>query len=361
MPQALPGVPLILLLITLLSLPFRLGSQLFQNLLLGLQAVRAYNGIELLSGGLGLGVIVGLLAFRVLDVASLVIVSSILAVVVCVLAVRAVGARASLSWTLDWGMLRAGVGYGIIFFVNNLLAFLLLKSDFFLVNHFLGTGSVGIYSVAVQISDVLLLVPTTLGTLLFPRLSATEDSIERTHTCLQFARLTAGGMGLLCALAGFLSPVLIPILFGASFYPAWKPLALLLPGIWLLALENVLVMYLAATRLPLWIPGLWLVGLSLNVGLNVWLLPHFGLTAAAMTSSLAYAIVAIGIFSLFRRETGANLGDILVPRRLDLVKVMVHLQGRRNESASTALVAGVAGARECSGPEASRAKPLGPV
>ncbi|MBI4200054.1 MAG: oligosaccharide flippase family protein [Chloroflexi bacterium] len=330
-PDLLPGVPLVLLLVTVLSLPFLLGSQLFQNLLLGMEAIRAYNGLELLRTGLGLGAVLGLFGLRALNVASLILASAILAVAVCVLAVRAVGARAVLSWRFDALTFRAALGYGVIFFVNNLLAFLLLKSDLFLVNHFLGTGGAGIYSVSVQIADLLLMAPATLGTLLFPRLSAIQDPIERTQTCLQFARLAGGGMAVACLLAGITSPGLIPLIFGAAFYPAWVPLVILLPGIWLLALESVLVMHLAAKRLPILIPGLWLLGLVFNVGLNVWLLPRLGLAAAAMTSSLAYAVVAIGVFALFRRETGASLWEITVPRRMDWQKVVRRLQGYRGK------------------------------
>jgi O-antigen/teichoic acid export membrane protein len=334
LPGLLPGVPIGLLLVTILSLPFLLASQLFQNLLMGMEAVRAYNWIELARTGLGLGVVLGLFAFQALNVTSLVCGSAFLAGVVCTLSVRAVGARAALSWRFDLATFRAAFGYGVIFFANNLLAFLLLKSDFFLVNHFLGLDEVGIYSVAVQAADLLLLAPATLGTLLFPRLSAIQDATERTQTCLQFARLTSTGMGAACLAVGLISPVAIPLVLGAAFQPAWRPLAMLLPGVWLLAVENVLVMHLAARRLPLLIPGLWLFGLALNIGLNVFLLPRLGLAAAAMTSSLAYAVVAIGVFALFRAETGARLREVAMPRRREWVAVWRRLGGGQAEGAS---------------------------
>jgi O-antigen/teichoic acid export membrane protein len=360
-PDLLPEVPWVLLLVTIFSLPFLLGSQLFQNLLLGMEAVGAYNWIEMLRTGLALSAILALFAFRLLNPASVVLLSAILAIGVFALTVRSVWARAALSWRFDAAMFRSALSYGLIFFVNNMLAFLLLKSDFFLVNHFLGMSGVGIYSVSVQIADLLLLAPATLGMLLFPRLSAIQDPIERTQTCLQFARLTAVGMATACFLTGIFSPVLIRFFFGAAFQPAWTPLSVLLPGIWLLALENVLIMHLAAGRLPIVVPGLWLLGLGVNVGLNLWLLPLLGLTAAALASTLAYALVAIGVLVLFVRETGASLGEALVPRHADLVKVVRHLRGHWDEGAPKALALGGAGMQECSGPEASQAKPLGPV
>jgi O-antigen/teichoic acid export membrane protein len=204
----------------------------------------------------------------------------------------------------------------MVFFLNNLLAYLLLKSDYFLVNSLLGMRDVGVYSVAVQIADLLLLAPATVATLLFPRLSAIVDSAERTRMCLQCTRITAGVMAVGCGLVGALSPWMVPWIWGAAFAPAWVPLTLL-PGLWLLMLENVVVMHLAAEGLPLAIPGLWLSGLLLNVGLNVWWLPRLGPAGAAMTSSIAYAAVSVGVFWLFRRRTGAEWGAIFLPGAAD--------------------------------------------
>jgi O-antigen/teichoic acid export membrane protein len=205
----------------------------------------------------------------------------------------------------------------MVFFLNNLLAFLLLKSDYFLVNCLLGVREVGIYSVAVQIADLLLLVPATVATLLFPRLSAIADPGERTQMCLQCGRITAAAMAAGCALAGGLGPWLVAAVWGSAFAPAWVPLLLLLPGVWILTLENVIVMHLAAERLPLAIPMFWLSGLLLNIGLNLWWIPRLGPAGAAITSSVAYAAVSVGVFHLFRRRTGAAWVALLVPKPAD--------------------------------------------
>jgi len=320
-----PGVPWPLLVVTVVSVPFSLGSQLFQSLLLGLEAIRAYNGVELLRMGLGLAGILCLFLLHQLSVTSVVLLSAVLAALVCAMTLWTLGRQAQLSWSWDEEVWREALTYGMLFFINNLLAYLLLKSDLFLVNHFLGLEAVGIYSVAVQIADLLLLAPATLGMLLFPRLSGIPAPAERARTCLQFARLTAAGMAAACFLAGCAGPLLIPLVLGAPFQPAWIPLALLLPGVWLLALENVLIMHLAAHRLPLTVPGLWLGGLALNVGLNVWLLPRLGVSAAALTSTVAYAVVSLGVFCLFRRETGSGLSEVMVPRRVDWDKLVHRL------------------------------------
>jgi O-antigen/teichoic acid export membrane protein len=330
-PKLLPGIPHTLLLLTVLSLPFLLGSQLYQNLLLGMEAVPAFNRIEFLRTWLWLATVLSLLMLRVLNVVSVVSASTIVAIIVFVLTLRSVSVRSSLSWRFHPGTFRVAISYGIIFFLNNALAFLLLKSDFFLVNYFLGTGGVGVYSIAVQLADLLLLAPATLATLLFPRLTAVKDPAERAAMCVQFARLAAAGMAASCLLAGCFSPTLIDLLFGVPFYAAWKPFVILLPGIWLLSVENVLIMQLAAKRLPFQIPLLWLVALVVNAGLNFLLIPRFGLPAAAMTSTLGYSIVAVGVFFLFRQEMDVGMAEIIVPRREDWLSAIQQFRALRGE------------------------------
>ena len=79
----------------------------------------------------------------------------------------------------------------------------------------------------------------------------------------------------------------------------------LLPGVWILAIENVLVMYLAADRLPLSIPAFWCLGLALNLGCNVVLLPRLGSEADLHKVVLA-VLVALARFG----EAGATLGAL---------------------------------------------------
>ena len=316
-PDLLSEIPLSLLVVAVLSLPFLLASQLLQSLLLGMEAIPAFNLLDVFRTVVGLAVLVVLAGLGWFTVAALVWTSSLLAVLGAAVTWGLIRERSRMAWRFARGFLREMLGYGMVFFLNNLLAFLLLKSDYFLVNSLLGVREVGVYSVAVQIADLLLLVPATVATLLFPRLSAIADTAERTRMCLQCARITAGAMAVGCALVGGLGPWVVAWVWGAAFAPAWVSLVLLLPGVWILTLENVVVMHLAAERLPLAIPVLWLSGLLLNVGLNLWWIPRLGPAGAAMTSSIAYAAVSVGVFWLFQRRTGAGWAALLVPRAED--------------------------------------------
>ena len=72
-------------------------------------------------------------------------------------------------------------------------------------------------------------------------------------------------------------------MYGARFADASIQLLILLPGIYLVSIEAVLVHISRAVGLPLAIPLFWLVTLALNVGLNFALVPAWGARGAALS------------------------------------------------------------------------------
>ena len=81
--------------------------------------------------------------------------------------------RAPSRWSL--ASLRSGLGYGVRAYLGSLFAFLVLKSDILLVKYLRGAEETGYYAIAVGLADILMMLPTVVGTVLFPRLSAAPD------------------------------------------------------------------------------------------------------------------------------------------------------------------------------------------
>ncbi len=65
--------------------------------------------------------------------------------------------------------------------------------------------------------------------------------------------------------------------------------------------------HFSGTGLPIAIPLFWMIVLALNVWLNLSLVPTFGARAAAVSSSLCYALMFLLVAGLFRVRTGKSL------------------------------------------------------
>jgi len=330
LPALVPNVSWGLLAVTLATIPPAFVLLFFQNILLGQRRIGAYNLLDISGKLVALPLVVCILFVFRGGVPELVAAGAVLSYATAWLAVRLAFAGVAARFRLDTGLMRRMLGYGLRAYVACLLAYLIIRSDMLLVNYFLGTAQTGIYAVAVNLADLLLVFPTAIGAMLFPRISAAPaDAGELTA---RVCRHTAAGMLFLGLGAGLVAPWLIRLLFGAAFAGAAGPFRLLLPGILALSLETILMNDLSGRGLPpvvILVPG---VGLALNLALNLAFLPRYGLAAAALASSLAYLGMLGLAWKAFARRTGVGLSTCLLLRAEDLAALAARLRdwwGRR--------------------------------
>jgi O-antigen/teichoic acid export membrane protein len=289
-PDLFPGIPFGLLLVTAAVLPFHFMILLYQNTLLGQGEVALFNLLEAGNKVITFALLAGWLLFFSGGPAGAVVLFAALAVVNGTISALACARRTPFRPGFDGGLFREMIRYGGRVYLACLLAFLVIRSDLLLVNYFLGTAEAGVYSIAVQISDALLLLPVTIGMILLPRVAAEEASggVEVTARILRHTALLLTGLVMVAAI--LVGPV-VRICYGHGFEGAALATLCLLPGIWALGLNGVLMNHFAGRGMPavtLYAP---LAGLLLNVGLNLVVVRRYGIAGAAATSSLAYALM----------------------------------------------------------------------
>ncbi len=181
--------------------------------------------------------------------------------------------------------------YGVKVYVAALFSFLVLRIDLLMVQDLLGSREAGLYSVAVNMVDLIYVLPVIVGTLLFPQLAGTECPEERWTR----ARRATGRVLLVTAALGLCSIPLanpaIRILYGPDFLPAVAPFLWLLPAVLLLSVSTILNNYLAAEGMPWVVVAAPAAGAALDVALNWILLPWLGIVGASISSVAAYALV----------------------------------------------------------------------
>lgn len=289
-----------------------------QGIVLAEKHVFAYNLPELISG---VTVLVGTIA-ALLILGPHIVPLIILAVVTQLLIAATLGvyiARAvPFRFAPSLPLLKQQVIYGLKNQVASLSWVVLLQSDLLLCNYFLGRSSAGVYSVAVSLGVPLTLSGTVVGTLIFQRVSADERRSNRVHNTNQVMRtLTALVIGIVTIIAVGATWA-VPIIYGSGFGGASKALLLLLPGLCALSLQLVLMNFLAGEGSPPVIYIAPLIGVLLNLGPNLYVIPHYGINGAAVTSTVGYTIVFVIVLVYYMRTTGSSPADVLRPRARDL-------------------------------------------
>src|SRR6202007_2214620 len=81
-------------------------------------------------------------------------------------------------------------------------------------------------------------------------------------------------------IAAFAAAPIISLAFGWKFLPAVGPFIWLMPGTYFLGIETVMVQLLNSEGFPPIIVVAWILDTLINVVLNFWAIPHYGITGA---------------------------------------------------------------------------------
>ncbi|HEU5460144.1 MAG TPA: polysaccharide biosynthesis C-terminal domain-containing protein [Pyrinomonadaceae bacterium] len=316
-PDLFGFVSLELIRIAAISVPFQLLTLIGLNILLAMGKVREFNLLDL--AGQSFALINAVVALVVLEGYLLTLVlwntmASILTglAVALLLAISAKRLTAS-KWRADMALFGRMIQYGLKFHVSILMSIIIIRADLLVVNHYRGAAEAGVYSVASQFGLLLMLLPGVIATLLFPRVTAEQDA--RGETTCQVTRYTTFIMFLCCVGAVPLS-LLLPVLYGAAFSQATGLLLILLPGVYLIGLESVLVQHFNALGLPRAIPIYWVITLVLNLILVFTLVPRYGAQGAAIASTISYAAIFALVALHFHTSTGRSFSEVFVLRSL---------------------------------------------
>lgn len=280
-----------LLALTFVAIPLGLASLLFQNLLIGTQRIRAYNVIDLTTRVLAVVMVAATVPLHVVSPAvvfTIVQLAVVMSVVWTLLHLRpalGAGPRVSLK------RLHGGLDYGLRAYLGSLAAFLVLKSDIVMVSYLRGNAETGYYSIAVGLADILLMLPGVIGTVLFPRLAAAPDLGARWQLAGRVLKVMLVGTPFALVATLVLARPLIWFAYGRQWDPSFAAVAWLMPGVGCLAINMILMNLFASCGMPRIVVVSPLVALVFNVAANLVLIPRLGFVGAAITSSVAYALM----------------------------------------------------------------------
>ena len=179
------------------------------------------------------------------------------------------------------------------------------------------------YAVASQVANLLMMLPGVIATLLFPRVASDPD--PRGEFALRVTRHTSFLMLIICAVSAAGS-LLLPLVYGVRFADAVVQLLILLPGVYLVSIESVLVQHFTGTGLPVAIPIFWLITLAVNLGLNLGFVPAFGARGAAVISTISYVLIFLFVAVYFCLKTDRTPSEILLLRNRELANLLSRVR-----------------------------------
>lgn len=206
-------------------------------------------------------------------------------------------------WYSSWSKAKELFGQGWVVYLGSIFAVIYLKIDQVMLRWLLGPESVGLYAVAAQLSEAWYFVPTAIVASIFPKLIKLREENEAIfNQRLQQLFDLLFVFALVVAIAvSICADVIIRLFFGAAYASSasvlvihiWASLFVFMRAPfskWIL-IENALMFSLITQG----------AGALLNVALNFWLIPIYGIQGAAVATLVSYSVASFFSLVIYKK------------------------------------------------------------
>lgn len=285
------GIDPLFLVLTLATLPLGIVSLFFNRILQLRQRIIQYN-LTLFVGSLLSLSFVFLMIFvfnkGVLGCCEAFLVAKMLSTALVAYWVFSLLGRIG---KVNFRLLKEMIRNGVIIQVAVVMATLGDWIGLFIVMYYMDLKSVGWYVTALGFARLTLFISTSLRMMLQSKM-APEVENERVLSSLTITVVqhTIIWMFLACVGLAIGGKILIGIMYGEVFYPSYKLLLFVIPGVFANGIAKVLSSYLIAMGKFAVLTVIGGFSLSLNLCLLLLLVPEFGMIGAAFSISIYYII-----------------------------------------------------------------------
>jgi O-antigen/teichoic acid export membrane protein len=248
--------------------------------------------------------------------------------ITAVLCVRIVGRHGLAAPSL--AVTRRTLWYGIRAHSMSTANVINTRLDLLIIPAFIAASSVGLYSIATNISWIVVTASGGVAGMAFPRAAA--RGLDGRDTVLKSLYATLLIASVIALLLAAVTTSAVPIIYGSAFVGSLGPLRILLIGAVFYACGATVWAGLYALNRPFTAALSQFAGAAVTVVGLLLFLRTGGIQAAAIVSSVTYAFIFILALALYRRAADLRWRDMLV--RPSLISVWIHdarrgLLGRR--------------------------------
>lgn len=207
------------------------------------------------------------------------------------------------KWHFDWSVAKELLRDSWPLMLGSFFALIYMQVDKIMINHIMGSVSVGYYSVAVSLSEVYFFITTTLTNSLSPSIvnAKKKNYILYINRLQQMYNLLMKIAFILIFFTFFFSEEIIIILYGESYKQSISVLNIYIWSTIFVFLSNGSWQYYINENLQRIAFFRLLLGAILNIFLNIYLIRRNGLYGAAYSTLISYALSSYFINFFFKK------------------------------------------------------------
>jgi O-antigen/teichoic acid export membrane protein len=211
------------------------------------------------------------------------------------------------------------ITYGIKTHIGKIAERVHARACIFIIGALSSTSDIGLFSVTIGISETLLYFSNAASLAIFSRVKNEQEQQARdARTVLRHVLPIAITLSVFLNFAG---QYIIEVFFGNAFTAAYSALKFILPGVTVYTIYPIVSAYLINIGKSTIASVCSIMGLCCNVVLNIFLIPHYGIEGAAISSSISYAATALFSLMIFIRHSQSSVFSALLLSAEDINKI----------------------------------------
>ena len=229
-----------------------------------------------------------------------------------------------------WIDIKQFYRYSLQVLAANVLFFLVYRVDYYFVHAspVCTDTDLGNYMQVSKLGQMLIVIPQIIASAVYPQMSSGENRELVSETVMLLARIFSILFLLLIIFIAMVGGWLFPFVFGATFNEMQVPMLLLLPGIFCVSVLVILASFFSGkgnVRVSVYAA---LLALAVVLAGDYLFVPVYGIIAAALVSTVGYA-VNLGYYLLqFRKDYHLSLAHFFKWRKSDL-DVLIRLTKKK--------------------------------
>ncbi len=218
--------------------------------------------------------------------------------------------------------------FGLKSYIQNIIIFIHYRVDVFMIAFFLTSSDVAIYDISTLIGETLLYLPQSVAFIVMPYFVkfSKYDKKNKSSKIAKYSFYTSLILSTGLIIFGY---YLIEFVYGNDYILSYNSLLFLLPGLVLSSFNGVLTpLFTADNKHHLTIKA-GLFSLVLNIVLNVYMIPNFGINGAAISTSISYSLFSIFLIILYKRLFDVKYSDLFLFTREEFINIFLKLRLRK--------------------------------
>jgi O-antigen/teichoic acid export membrane protein len=222
------------------------------------------------------------------------------------------------SWKPGWQAWRAALQYGLRGYPGTVADFATLRMDQLLLGGLASSTAIGLYFVAVRLSEITAILASSVADAVMPEVAAAKRSEHADNLLARSLRLTVYTHLLVLFPLWLAAPHILRFVYGENFSAAGGTLRILLVASVVLTAGGIAISGLNGFGHPGLATIARVASALVTVVALLALLPRYGIAGAAMASLLGYSVMMSVAFIYLVKQRDRSVWSYLRPRISDI-------------------------------------------